>query len=115
MRFRSFLTFSATFTAVLGHVIKREIETGLASSLSPGAYISYPGSERFINSNKRFTELSRPDYQAVVHVANEEDVVATVCLWFYLRMLFLFVTSLNRFDMPLPTTLLSSPSPEVTV
>lgn len=92
MRSRYFLTFLATFAAVLGHVMKREIEAGLASSLSPGACISYPGSEKFINSNERFTELSRPDYQVVVHVANEEDVAATVCLWFYLRILFLFLT-----------------------
>lgn len=88
MYFRSFLAFSAVFVAVSGHIMKREIEDGLASLLSPGASLYYPGSEGFINSNKRFTELNRPDYQVVVRVATEEDVVATVCLQISLEISF---------------------------
>lgn len=96
--------------------MKRDIETGLASLLSSGASISYPGSERYTNSNERFTELSRPDYQVVVHVANEDDVIATVCI----RISFGNIISprdwcSSRSNMPLPTTLPSSLSPVATV
>lgn len=80
MRSRSFLLFSVAFAVASGHLVKRNIETGLASLLSLGASVYHPGSEGFIISNERFTELNRPDYQVVVRVATEEDVVATVCM-----------------------------------
>lgn len=80
MRLQSFLAFSAAFVAVSGSFMKRTIDSGLGPLLSPGASIYYPGSEGFTDSSERFTLLNSPNYQVVVHVATEEDVVETVCL-----------------------------------
>lgn len=115
MRFRYFFVFLATFVAVLGHVMKREVEAGLTSLLSPGASLYYPGSEGFTKSNERFTELNRPDYQVVVHVATEEDVVATVCLQICLEISFPLVTGECRSNMPQRTISPSSPNPAAMV
>lgn len=78
MRLQAFLTAVSTFSAVSGHLMRRQIETGLAPLLSPGASVYYPETEGFIHSSERFTLLNSPNYQVVVHVASEEDVVATV-------------------------------------
>jgi hypothetical protein len=79
MHFSTLLATAYAFTAVSGHFMKRQVEDGLIPLLSSGASIYYPTDSGFTVSSERFTELNRPDFQLVVHVASEDDVVATVC------------------------------------
>ncbi|KAH0610191.1 uncharacterized protein H6S33_011718 [Morchella sextelata] len=78
MHFSTLLATAYAFTAVSGHFMKRQVEDGLIPLLSSGASIYYPTDSGFTVSSERFTELNRPDFQLVVHVASEDDVVATV-------------------------------------
>lgn len=79
MHFSTLLATAYAFTAVSGHFMKRQVEAGLIPLLSSNASIYYPTDSGFTVSSERFTELNRPDFHLIVHVASEDDVVATVC------------------------------------
>jgi hypothetical protein len=53
----------------------------LRVQLSHDASIILPGDVLFQTSSSRWTAYSRPSYSAIVEVAGEEDVQATVSTW----------------------------------
>lgn len=56
--------------------IKRELQ----KRLSPGSDVHLEGEDTFAVVNARYTDYKRPQYIAVVQVAEEKDVVETVSL-----------------------------------
>lgn len=46
---------------------------------SAGTYVSFPGSDEFVESTERWTTFSAPTYRAAISPANEEDVAKIVC------------------------------------
>jgi hypothetical protein len=57
---------------------KRDIGSTLGPQLSPGAAIYTKSDPLFHNESLRWTAYSAPTFQAVVEVATEGDVVASV-------------------------------------
>jgi hypothetical protein len=57
---------------------KRDIGSTLGPQLSPGAAIYTKSDSLFHNESLRWTAYSAPTFQAVVEVATEEDIVASV-------------------------------------
>jgi hypothetical protein len=56
--------------------------SSFAASLSRNAEVYYPESEKLLKASTRWSAVTTPSFDAIVRVANEEDVQKTVCLTF---------------------------------
>ncbi|KAK8111392.1 uncharacterized protein PG998_007849 [Apiospora kogelbergensis] len=55
-----------------------DFAVALGPILSPGASISFPGSDKFANATTRYSAYGAPDFAVTVDVATEADVANTV-------------------------------------
>jgi hypothetical protein len=73
-------TFGALAALGVSSIHGPPIASFFAASLSRNAEIYYPGSEKFINASARWSAVTTPSFDAIVRVANGEDVQKTVRL-----------------------------------
>ncbi|CAP65704.1 uncharacterized protein PODANS_7_890 [Podospora anserina S mat+] len=68
----------SSFTAAAYTAIPSDILSELTPRLSPTAKILLPSSSLWPSASKRWNELSRPSYSAIIQVAEERDIAESV-------------------------------------